>query len=66
MLYRFSENNEELKINNCNENDGCQIQFTKIFVQDTVIMCKAENSAGHTRRNIDIKARGKLSRTTNK
>ena len=62
LLYRFREKNKELNSSNCDENVGCQVQHTKMVVEDTVITCKVLNSAGGTTRYIYIKAIGKSSK----
>jgi hypothetical protein len=55
--------NKELKLSNCDENVGCQIQYTtEMLAEDTVIACKVWNSAGDATRYIHINVKGKSTR----
>ncbi|XP_046853381.1 muscle, skeletal receptor tyrosine-protein kinase-like isoform X2 [Xenia sp. Carnegie-2017] len=54
----FLQNHIPLKTRTCAPNGECQLQLTKMFVEDTMITCKSWNYKGQMTRNIIIKVRG--------
>lgn len=57
-FFRFLQNHIPLKTRTCAPNGECQLQLTKMFVEDTMITCKSWNYKGQMTRNIIIKVRG--------